>query len=208
MAPQTRKERAREYILAHKDESIKEQAMGADCSEPLISLVRRELVAEGLLTVGRSTRKTAKPVSVQKSAPLVESPTPPAQMLDHTAMAAIADMAALTDDKATDEQVSTAMLKQCIRFAFDPNLHPDTRMSASQMWAKLKERQREKQLGPRAPMTFEAASRRMADLMIAAGAKVTTAALHLAFEVRDEGRQVPPQPVEAAPPVSGTPPAS
>jgi len=205
MAPQTRKERAREYILAHKDESIKEQAMGADCSEPLISLVRRELVAEGLLTVGRSTRKTAP--APKPTAPLVESPTPPAQMLDHTAMQAIADMAALTDDKATDEQVSSAMLKQCIRFAFDPNLHPDTRMSASQMWAKLKERQREKQLGPRAPMTFEAASRRMADLMIAAGAKVTTAAIHLAFEVSDEGRQVPPQPPEAAPDVSGATPA-
>jgi hypothetical protein len=205
MSQQTRKERAREYILAHKDESIHQQAMGADVSEPLISLARRELVAEGLLEAGRSTQKT-KPAKKADPEPAPTIPIKPNAMLDHTAMAAIADMASLTDDKATDEQVSSAMLKQCIRFAFDPNLHPDTRMSASQMWAKLKERQREKQLGPRAPLTFEAATRRLADLMIAAGAKLTTAALHLAFEVHDEG-QLPPEHGDSAPGSAGASPA-
>ena len=198
----TRLTRAKTYILDHPDESKKEQAMGAEVSLGMIGIARRELIAEGKLEAGRTTAVDKKPKPTPAKAP---DPTGQGQMLDHQAMAEIANMEALLADDADPEIISKAMLKQAVRFAFNPLLHPDTRMSAQTLWGKLSDRQREKQLGPRAPMSFEAATRRLADLMIVCGPAVTTAALHVAFEVRDEG-EVPAEQAQAAPSPAGTAP--
>lgn len=203
--PPTRLTRAKTYILAHPDESKKQQALGAEVSEAMIAIARRELVAEGKIEPGRTTAIDKRP---KVAAPALAPAAPPSGMLDHAAMVQIANIESMLADDADPELISKAMLKQAIRFAFDPNLHADTRMSAQTLWGKLSDRQREKQLGPQAPMTFEAGVRRMADLMIAAGAKLVTEALHLAFEVRDEGREVPTESTEATPAVSGATPAS
>jgi hypothetical protein len=178
----SRLQRAKDYILAHKDQSKREQAIGAEVSEAMIAIARRDLVAAGLLEVGRSTaiatEAAVKKADAKKAAPL----------LDHTAMAQIAEMEALTGDDVDDEVVQKKMLKQCIRFAFDPNLHPDTRMSASTLWGKLKSQQREKQLGPQVPITFDAGVARLADMLRACGSKMVLAAFNLVYEATDEGK--------------------
>jgi hypothetical protein len=115
-------------------------------------------------------------------------------MLDTAAMRAIADMADIENLDLDDADVHKRLLKQCIRFAFDPNLHPDTRMSASTMWAKLKDLQKARDLGPGKPMTFETAVSRMCDLMQAAGPEITLAAVNAAFDVKDPNEgQIPPE---------------
>jgi hypothetical protein len=202
--PPTRLTRAKTYILAHPDESKKQQALGAEVSEAMIAIARRELVSEGKLEPGRTTAIDKRPKPA--SAPALAPPAPPSGMLDHAAMVQIANIEAMLADDADPELISKAMLKQAIRFAFDPNLHADTRMSAQTLWGKLSDRQREKQLGPQAPISFEAGARRLADLMLACGPKMTTNALHLAFEVRDEG-EVPSQSSETTSDMSGATPA-
>jgi hypothetical protein len=154
MASNTPKsDKARAYILAHPDESKSVQAAGAGCSEQLIAEMRRALIAEGKLAPSR------KAMSVT-DVPL--APAPPAGMLDHQAMQALADIASLED--LDDEEVQKRMLKQCVKFAFDTNLHADTRMTASVQWGKLRDAVRTKDLGPGPPLTREAARGRLADL--------------------------------------------
>ncbi len=207
---QVKFQQARDYILAHPDESKEEQTLGAKVSVSMIALARASLIKDGLLKPSRRGRPpalAARPEPPSEGAP-PEQPTKPAKMLDDAAMRAIADMAALDDDSIDDAEVHKRLLKQCIRFAFSPDLHPDTRMSASTMWAKLKDLQKARDLGPGRPMTYEDAVTRLCDLMRACGPEITLAAVNTAFDVKepDEG-QVPPLPPETARDTPGIAPA-
>ena len=176
-------ERARDYILAHPDESKSQQAQATGLSPRTIATVRAELVAAGKLRPNR--RVVGKPVKATK----VMSPPAPApassgeqtdqaaspQLLDHEAMLALADMDDI--DSLDDAETHKRLLKQALRFAFNPKLHPDTRMSASQMWSKLRDQARAKDLGPGAPLTLEDAVARMLDMHTAAGVRVVLGAI-------------------------------
>jgi hypothetical protein len=213
-------ERARAYILAHPDETKTQQAIGAGVSEATIALIRRELVERGLLPADRKAR-VVNGVSPTTPAVPLPSPQPPPGMLDHTAMQALADIASLED--LNDDEVQKRMLKQCIRFAFDPQLHADTRMSASVQWGKLRDAVKAKDLGPGPPMTREAAKARYKDLTIALAdvalvvevlfdsypATSVIAALNTILDSREGTRegQVPAQPPQAAQGAAGATPA-
>lgn len=182
--------RARAWVLAHPTDSKEMQAVGARCSTAMIAMVRRELVAEGLIT---RSRKAIKPpegspkgyvalVEPDETTPTV--PVAPASVLDHEAMKTLAGITDLDD--LDDDAIYRRMLKQCVRFTFDPNLHPDTRMSASQMYHKLKAMAKEKDLGPGVPVTRIDVRNRLADLMRACGADVTLEAINIAFDVKEE----------------------
>lgn len=185
--------RAEEYILVHRDETKAQQAIGADVSIGLIALVRADLVAKKLLPTPRKTNFPKKGDHKEKPAPIplpqmelpIEGapakPSKPAELRDHEAMQALADMVGLDD--LDDSEVHRRLLRQCLRFAFNSQLHPDTRMSASQMWSKLRDQARAKDLGPGPPLTFEAGAERLRDLMIACGPKMTLAAVNAAFDV-------------------------
>jgi hypothetical protein len=155
VAPQTKLQKARLYILAHPDESKEQQAAGTGCSVALIAIARKGLVEEGKLAPSR------KAASVLPDATPAE-PAPPSGMLDHDAMMALADMSLLED--LDDDEVQKRMLKQCIRFAFDPKLHADTRMSASVQWGKLRDAVKIRDLGPGPPLTRAMAFDRYKDL--------------------------------------------
>lgn len=212
-------QRAKEYISAHPDETKEAQAKACFVSTRLIALARVELIKEGVLPPARKTEPEPSPLAVPrkkaKRPPTVPAPrasssteedvaspsvTPPPSMLDHDAMTAMADMIDELDD-LDDEDVHKRLLRQCLTFAFNPKLHPDTRMSASQMWAKLRDQAKTKDLGPGIPLTFEAAVERMRDLMVAAGTQITLAAVHAAFKVEPENGT---QTNEQAPPPVGT----
>jgi hypothetical protein len=97
-------------------------------------------------------------------------------------MTAMADMIALTDGPEMDDgEVRRRLLKQCLSFAFNPELHPDTCMSASQMWAKLKEQTKARDLGPGNPLTLEAAVERHRDIDAACGPEITALGCAAAF---------------------------
>lgn len=154
MAEMTKADKARAYILAHTDETKEQQALGADCSVALIAIARKALIDEGKLAPFRKT-------------PSATATPPPAGMLDHDAMMILADIASLDD--LDDDEVMKRMLKQCVRFSFDPRLSADTRMSAGQQWAKLREWVKAKDLGPGPPMTRAAAFDRYRDLTMSIG---------------------------------------
>ena len=91
-------QQAREWVLAHPDQSKAEQAKGAGVSGTLIGQVRAQLIVDGLL---QPSRKQPPPVSkpTEVSPPVTKPPT----MLDHEAMQALADMISLADSGDDDE---------------------------------------------------------------------------------------------------------
>jgi hypothetical protein len=97
-------------------------------------------------------------------------------------LAAMVDMAVESGD---DERIQKLLIKQCIVFALRSDLHPDTRMSASQMWGKLRDMAKAKDLGPGKPKTRKDAVERTRDVLVAVGPEITLEAVHLAFHVKE-----------------------
>jgi len=148
----TMKDRARAYILAHPDESKTVQAAGANCSLSTVATVRRELQEEGKLVPHRKT-------------PAGTASDGDPSLLDHKAMVALAEMEEFAD--LDDDEIQKRMLRQTVRFAFDPKLSADTRMAAHTAWQKLKDNAKAKDLGPGPPMTRPLALARLTDLTTA-----------------------------------------
>jgi hypothetical protein len=215
MAPKTKLQHARDYILGHPDESKEQQAAGASCSVALIAIARKALIDEGKLPASRKAVAAPAPVT-----DVPANPTPPAGLLDSQAMQALADITLYED--MDDDEVQRRMLTQCIRFAFDPKLHADTRMSASIQWQKLRDLAKTKDLGPGIPMTRAVAFDRYKDLTMAladvdlvvevlfasyASSDVVRAISSRLDLRRDHEGIVPAQHTEAAPGATGATPA-
>ena len=187
-------ERAKEYILAHKDESKEEQSLGSGLSDRTISRARAELIYEKKLAPSRKNKpkikKVVKFVHVEQAAPVPKSPSPaePAppssgSLLDSEAMKALSDLIDEAAEESDDAVVHKRLLKQCLMFAFDTRLHPDTRMSASQMWSKLKDQTKARELGPGKPKTRTEAIKRVSDILTAVGPEITMSAVEMSFNV-------------------------
>ncbi len=203
-------QRARNYILAHPADSKAQAALGTGLSESTIARARRELVAEGVLPKSRGAYgdKAPPPMLPPDDRTPETAPTPPTivagkrgdALLDHDAMLTLSQMIDEAVDAGDDEAIHKRLIKQSLMFAFRPDLHPDTRMSASQMWGKLKDMAKAKDLGPGRPMNRADAVRRTADVLVAVGPEITVEAVHLAFEVKDGQAQD-----EQAAPAGGPP---
>lgn len=194
-------ERARAYVLDHPDESKVDQAIGAGVSTATIATVRAKLIKQGLLSPTRKlapprpdpTPPVAKPRG--NRSPLLPKPEEPEkpiapprksqELLDHEAMLALSALADEIED-LTDEEKLKRLQKQALLFAFNTRLHPDTRMSASQMWTKLRDQAKSKDLGPGEPLTFEEAVSRLSELMTACGPEITLAAVNAVYQVKED----------------------
>lgn len=223
---------ARAEYLRHPDASISDVARATGVAVRTVARARETLVKEGLLAPGRNNAASAADAVALTMAAQGLSSVPgetessdvpgepreavvaPKGTIDGEAfrqMNELLDQLADEDDDATRKR----MLRQVKRFAFDPNLHPDTRMSASQLWAKLLDMQRSKDLGPGVPLTLGAAIVRATDFCRAAGPKVMVPAFYAAFNLGEvpstEGdanaRELPTDSGEAAPSSAGTTPA-
>ena len=142
-----------------------------------------------------------EPVPVPPVAAAPEPPprpqAAPAKLTDHAGMkkladaapggadiAAFADLAAMIDEaieSGDHEAIQKKLLKQCLMFAMRPDLHPDTRMSASQMYNKLRDMAKAKDLGPGKPKNFAAGLTRLTELHAAVGIEMTFQAALAAF---------------------------
>ncbi len=204
--------RAKTYILAHQDESKMQQSVGSGFSEPTIARARAELVRDGLIPASRkketpSVGPAVRPVS---EAPSPQAPAPTGGNVDAQAMQALADMIDAAASEEDDGLVHKRLLKQCLLFAFDTRLHPDTRMSASQMWSKLKDQTKARELGPGKPKTFDDAVARLSELQVACGLDVVLAAVQKTLDalgVANEGH-LPTNDDQATPGAIGATPAS
>lgn len=207
----SRIERAKEYVLAHPDESKAEQAAAIHVSSSTIAVARAQLISEGLLMPSRKAPPTSFMPALDESltdpiAPVAQTKAKTNAMLDHDAMIALAKMVDEIEG-LSDEEVFKRIQRQCLLFTFDTRLHADTRMSASAMWTKLKEKAKEKDLGPGAPLTFEDGVARLAELHVACGPEMVLAAVNVAFTVQEKPNEgeIPADTSEAPRGPSGTP---
>lgn len=208
---------ARAEYLRHPDASIAEVAKAANVAVRTAARARDSLVKEGLLAPGRNASASgadAAALAVAASAAASregnadedrvatedEQPSQPrgakaAHTIDGEALRQMNDLLDQLADE-DDETTRKRMLRQVKKFAFDPNLHPDTRMSASQLWAKLLDMQRAKDLGPGIPQTLALAIERATDFCRAAGLKVMVPAFYAAFDLGDPNGKADAKTVE------------
>lgn len=212
------------YILAHPDASKSEVVFGAKVSDNTVARARRILIEKGLIPESRKKDPVLPTVEMFPEEPLHmkgsdASATQPAQdpapadpgMLDHAAMIAMASMVAQAEE-LTDEEVQRRLMRQAQLFAFNPTLHPDTRMSASTLWAKLRDMKKDEAIGPGKPMTLLEAVRRTKDVLLAVGQVVSALAVKEAFYAEQAPDVQAPSPLGAeeapgAPRHDGDPPA-
>lgn len=213
---------AREFLVIHPDMSRSQVSASTGISEATIARARRDLVAEGTLSPARNA-----PPQPQELLPRTPDPDPSAiadaaereggappaapppskkvganTLLDSAALMELAAMADEAIESGDDETIQKKLSKQALVFAFRIDLHPDTRMSASQMYYKLKDMAKAKDLGPGKPKTYAIGVDRLSDMMVACGPEMTMAAVHKAFEVKEaqaDVKQPPPQQQETAP---------
>lgn len=199
-----RLQQAKAFVLANPEMSKRQQVAATGLSETTVARARRELVAEGRLALPRNAlavppympqpldpdaiaseqpREDPPILSVRKSD--AQKRKLPPTMLDHEAMIKLAEMVEVAVESGDDELIQKTLIKQCIRFALDPSLHPDTRLSASTMWGKLRDMGKSKDIGPGKPKTYEAAVLRLVDMLLACGPEMTIDAVNRAFTVKE-----------------------
>lgn len=209
------------YILAHPDASKSEVVFGAKVSDNTVARARRILIEKGLIPESRKKDPVLPTVEMfpddmkGSDAPVTQPDQDPAPadpgMLDHAAMIAMASMVAQAEE-LSDEEVQRRLMRQAQLFAFTPTLHPDTRMSASTLWAKLRDMKKDEAIGPGKPMTLLEAVCRTKDVLLAVGQVVSALAVKEAFYAEQAPDVQAPSPLgaEEAPGASrhdGDPPA-
>lgn len=210
-----RKGQAKAYFLQHPEASIKEalttlNGRGVNVSERTVAQARSELAQKGLLPSGRNATAPppAEPLLVVKDT-VIDDPTMKAL--------ATGDMSDVLD--LDDEEIRKKLLRGVIKIALTPGTHPDTQLSATTVWSKLKDMARVAELGPGKPVDRKTAVARLSDLDTACGLDIAIDALLTAFtpqavldalstrftskESTDEG-QVSAESSEAASSTAGT----
>lgn len=167
---QAKLEQTKEFILQHPSAKDYEIVDALRVSRRTIAYAKAELVLKGLIPAPRKTaRKEPAPV------PPVLPPVPAPDYSDSLVtpaniMALAADP--FDDDLESDPETQKRMTRAAKKMAFDPKNHPDIQMAAMQLWMKLKDAARARELGPGKPMTYEAAKARGMPLFKAMGLKL------------------------------------
>jgi len=192
------------YYVAHPESSIAQVAKAIGCSDRTAAAARIILVQKGLLPSGRSqtmgepsdtlTEAALEelkdvdspeevPTPVSEELPKISDKKPAAgnSLIDSKALQAMAEMQQSLADDEDDEETIKKMKRIYKGFIFNTALHPDTRMSAGVQFQKLKDRDREKSLGPGKPTTRPEALARLIDILQSAGSSLLIEALYTAF---------------------------
>lgn len=178
----------RAYFLQHPEASISQAARDMQVSTRTAAQVRSELAAKGLVPAGRNRKVDKRVAPVLPPAFAVE--VPPTQsdgghLLDDKAIRAMADPSMdLADLDLDDEETRKKLLREVKRIAFSPESHPDVRLSATQVWLKLKDMAKSRELGPGKPLTRAAAIARLVDLLKMTGPEIAIQAMYEAFNVK------------------------
>lgn len=197
--------KATAWFLQHPNASITDAAMALPgISERTCAQARSNLAGKGLMTPGRNRLEQSgrdpkvtpdpdeqgppSPTDAPNEGPTVPGSAtalPDGTLLDDAGMRALADpnTGFLADLDLDDEETRKKLLREVKRIAFDPNAHPDTRLSATQVWLKLKDMAKTRELGPGVPLTHAAATGRLKDLHMAVGLEMALEALLLAFGI-------------------------
>ena len=204
------REAARNFLLRNPDASIKEVAKATNMGVRTVARARKQLADENIVAPGRRGRpaKSADTYSYVPEEVVPEVPSSPSDepaptevkvaapvaiksssLLDARALTDLSNMLDRIEDNEDDAESQKLMLRQVKRMAFDLKLHPDTRMSAMQLWTKLRDMVKSKELGPGKPLTREDALDRLVLLIQAVGPALVLEAMDkiLGTEVTHEG---------------------
>lgn len=191
--------KCRAYYTEHPDASIADVAKAVGTSQRTAAQVRSNMVKEGLLSPGRNAEPIEpEPDNFLPPPPPVKRKKPinvPNSLVDDVAMAKLAaaggkdaddlDFLSIDFDSLDDEVLRKRLLKGIIKIAFTPGIHPDTQLSATQVWVKLKDMARAKELGPGRPKTKADAIARLVDMLVAVGPQIAIEAMTIAFNVKE-----------------------
>jgi hypothetical protein len=144
-------------------------------SKPTVVRVKNSLRQKGLLDEAKA-RNSAK--SFKREHNLDDS----SQLTDAKQLLELANSDILDFGLDSEEDTRKKLLKQVQLLALDPGVHPDTRLSATQVWVKLKDIARAKDLGPGLPRSREEIIDRLIRIMQAVGANLSITALEAAFK--------------------------
>lgn len=193
-----RKGLAKAYFLQHPEASISEvyktlSTRGVLISERTIAQARSELAQKGLLPSGR---KASPPTTLP--ADVSQIPLGGDVLLTDKTLGALAtsDMTDILD--LDDEEIRKRLLRGVIKIALAPGVHPDTQLSATTVWSKLKDMARVAELGPGKPVTKAQAVERLSELLTAVGSEIAMEAMYKAFNLKEPSDGEAPA-VEASP---------
>jgi len=221
---------AKAFFLQFPNATIRDAKRRLDgVSERTIAQARSELVEQGLMAPGRN-RDSVKPAREPIPAPDIrpseepdEAPEGGNRLLDDDEFVKVAkgDLDLDDLDDLDDEETRKRLLREVKKLAFGADTHPDTKLSATQVWLKLKDMAKAKDLGPGRPLTRAVALQRLTSLHAATldvslvieaalgafGPKPLVNALYALLGIKeptDEG-QTSAEPAEAERGLSGAP---
>lgn len=175
---QTKQDQIREYILTHPTSSIREIQHALGFSKRTVMYAREKMVKEGLLPPSRQTQpehtnalNNREPVEITKMTELVEGKT----------LYELAEQEDFDEEIGDDLEIQKKLMKEVRSIAFNPLNHPDVRLSAITIWAKLKDLEKTKDLGPGPPRKKEDIIERLVRLMKGVGPKIVLESIEVAF---------------------------
>lgn len=161
-------DKVKQYILDNPLSSLTEVTEAIGCARRTVGNARLELIKEGKLKKGERGRPP-------------QGLTPLAATLTPTELNDIAETQIYDETLVDDEKTRTRILKEVQKLAFNPSLHPDTRMSAMQIWVKIKDIAKQHDVGPGPPRTREEIIDRLVRIYHGVGPKLCIEALQIAF---------------------------
>lgn len=191
-----KRKQAMQYLREHPDASIADTARALGLGTRTVAYARKILVEQkvlppyqrGTLETGDEATATPETPSSSVETPASSPKKSPGTMLDAKALEELSGMLDRIEENEDDIESQKLMLRQVKRMAFDLRLHPDTRMSAMQLWTKLRDTVTSRILGPGKPLTREAALDRLVMLFEAVGPLLAVEAMNKAFGITDEGQ--------------------
>ena len=195
----------RAYILATPAATVKQISEANAVSMTWAHRIRRQMQMEGTIPLIRVRRPKVLPppppdFSPGTHAPEGAIPKKIGGMLDGAALRFMASDAVPASELADEAATRDALLLQVQRLALDPSLPADLRLSATQVWVKVKDIARAKDLGPGKPLTPEDAVIRLVRLLRAVGPKIALQAFENVFGKEPTNEKTP---TESAPSPEG-----
>lgn len=211
-------EACKRYLLDHSDATNPEVKEAVGCESRNVNAARAELEKEGFLQKNSNNRAKFTKHRLKKSG-LTRPPEilrnlsgnalrTEAEVLSSFSPVATSDLYKLLesgeDPDIDDEKTRVAMLKQLRLMSFDASLHQSIRMSAMDLYNKLKETARGQTIGPGRPLTHADALDRLCLLFKAVGATLVLEATAKAFALVEGEQNGQENPTDQTPIREGT----
>ena len=189
----------RAYILGNPTATAEDIVRNTGASRRTIYYVKQTLVKEGLLPPNRRLNESNAGHEGTEQ-PVTPEVIPEYETLDNETLQEMADDPDFEEEiLEADDETKAKILKEAKRIAFDPKIHPDTRMSAMQLWLKIKDVAKSHDLGPGPPRSRDEILERLSRLMRGCGPKISLEAFHTAFQKEKLDEQAPNLKTSASP---------